>query len=87
METKNAYQKISNGELAKLLADKREALRALRFSAAGSRPKDSSEPAKLRKEIARIMTEFSARAITDKQHRVSETILDAADEAHIHTTT
>ncbi len=60
------YQDTSNGELAKLLSEKREALRALRFSSAGSRPKDSSEPARLRKEIARMMTEFSARSIKNR---------------------
>ncbi|HEX8946843.1 MAG TPA: 50S ribosomal protein L29 [Candidatus Paceibacterota bacterium] len=62
--TKNAttYTDKTNAELAKLLSDKREELRVLRFVAAGSRPKDTNEPKKLRKEIARIMTEFSARA-------------------------
>lgn len=50
---------MGRGELVKILTQKREALRALRFSTAGSRPKDSSEPRKLRKDIARIMTALS----------------------------
>ncbi len=64
MAKKINYTDRSNGELAKILSEKREALRVLRFAAAGSRPKDSSEPSKLRKEIARIMTNFSSRRNT-----------------------
>ena len=47
------------GELVKLLAEKREELRKLRFEAAGSRPKDSNSPAKARKDIARILTQLA----------------------------
>ncbi len=61
MTKKTSYTDTTNAELAKLLSEKREELRVLRFASAGSRPKDSSEPRKLRKEIARIMTAFSAR--------------------------
>jgi len=61
---KTNYHTMTNGELAKELAEKREALRAVRFSSAGSRPKDSSEPRKLRREIARILTKFSARRLS-----------------------
>ncbi len=61
MTKKISYINTTNAELAKLLSEKREELRALRFSSAGSRPKDSSGPRKLRKEIARIMTAFAAR--------------------------
>jgi len=43
-------------ELVKLLGEKREELRKLRFEAAGARPKDTNAPAKVRKDIARIMT-------------------------------
>ncbi|HFC10726.1 MAG TPA: 50S ribosomal protein L29 [Candidatus Kaiserbacteria bacterium] len=63
---KTTYTEKTNAELATILAEKREALRALRFTAAGSRPKDTSEPKKMRKEIARIMTEFSARTNATK---------------------
>lgn len=58
---KNTYHDMQNTELAKSLAEKREELRALRFSTAGTRPKDASVSMKLRKEIARILTEFSVR--------------------------
>ena len=51
----------NDGELRKLLTERREELRALRFTAAGARPKDSNAPAKVKKEIARILTELAAR--------------------------
>lgn len=51
----------NDGELRKLLTEKREELRSLRFTAAGARPKDSNAPGKVKKEIARILTELSAR--------------------------
>lgn len=47
-------------ELLALLIEKRETLRAMRFAAAGARPKDSTEPKKLRAEIARILTQLHA---------------------------
>lgn len=43
-------------ELTALLSEKRESLRAARFSAAGARAKDPSEGRKLRADIARILT-------------------------------
>jgi len=58
---KKTYHNILNTELSAQLAKKREELRALRFSTAGTRPKDTSTLPKLRKEIARILTEFSWR--------------------------
>ena len=64
---KNTYTNVSNGELVKLLSEKREELRVVRFAAAGSRPKDASVSAKLRKEIALILTEFSARTNARKR--------------------
>ncbi len=63
MKKKTNYTDKTNTELSKILSEKREELRVLRFTAAGSRPKDTSESQKLRKEIARIMTEFSSRRI------------------------
>jgi len=71
MTKKDTYQDTSNEQLSKLLSEKREELRVLRFSAAGSRPKDSSEPARLRKEVARIMTEFSTRSVKGHQLKVT----------------
>ena len=50
-------------ELMKLLVDTRETLRTERFSAAGARAKDSNAPHKLRKNIARVLTEQAARVL------------------------
>ena len=50
-------------ELDKLLTDTRETLRTERFSAAGARAKDSNSPRKLRKVIARVLTEQHARVV------------------------
>lgn len=49
-------------ELTKLLSEKREELRKLRFSTVSRSVKDTSEPKQLRADIARIMTEMGARA-------------------------
>ncbi len=54
---------LADGELTKLLAETRATLRTERFAAAGARPKDSNAPAKLRKTVARILTEQRARAL------------------------
>ena len=62
MATKTDYQAMNKEDLVKLLAEKREELRKLRFEAAGARPKDSNAPAKTRKEIARILTALKAHA-------------------------
>lgn len=56
MAKKISYTTKTVDELTKLLDEKRETLRALRFSSAGSRAKDTNEASKLRKDIARIMT-------------------------------
>lgn len=48
-------------ELTKLLKEKREELRGLRFAAAGARPKDSNSPKNARKQIARLLTEMGSR--------------------------
>lgn len=49
-------------DLMKLLAEKREELRTLRFGAVSRTVKDTTDPKKLRADIARIMTEMGARA-------------------------
>jgi len=53
----------SDQELVKLVADTREALRAERFAAAGARPKDPNAAGKMRKVIARALTEAHARKL------------------------
>jgi ribosomal protein L29 len=51
-------------ELTTMLAKEREELRNLRFSSAGSRPKDSAAPKKTRRQIARILTEMHAQKMS-----------------------
>ncbi len=46
----------------KLLKEKREELRGLRFAASGARAKDSSAPGKVRRDVARVLTELGNRA-------------------------
>lgn len=55
-------RKKNDGELNKLLTEKREALRKFRFDVTGTRIRNVREGRNLRKEIARILTEQSARA-------------------------
>lgn len=55
--------KQDTAELIKMVADKREALRADRFGAAGSRSRNVKAGREARKEIARILTELRAREI------------------------
>ena len=49
-------------ELVKLLIETRGALRTERFSAAGARAKDPNQHGRLRKTVARILTEQGRRA-------------------------
>ncbi len=58
---KISFKDHSPEELNKFVAEKREALRGLRFSASGSKNKNVKEASTLRKEIARALTESSAR--------------------------
>lgn len=62
MAKKEHMSKKTDQELSTLLAETRAKLRGERFSAAGSRPEDSDSPKKLRKEIARVLTERRSRA-------------------------
>lgn len=54
-------------ELQKILADKRESLRAFRFGGAGTRARNVREGRNLRKEIAQILTELRAREIASEK--------------------
>ena len=58
---KNPLKEKTPAELVKLLGEKREEQRALRFSSLGARPKDPDATKKLRKEIAQTMFEINAR--------------------------
>lgn len=56
---KKKAQPNTPAELIKLVADKREELRALRFNVAGSKNRDVKLQAKLRKDIARALTQLN----------------------------
>jgi ribosomal protein L29 len=77
MAKKISLKEKNQGELTALLSKQREELRALRFAAAGSRPKDSAAPKKTRREIARIMTELHTRK-TPNELVESEAVVEAA---------
>jgi len=61
MTKKESMTNKNDQELSGLLADTRATLRTERFSAAGARAKESNAPRKLRKTIARILTEQTKR--------------------------
>jgi len=61
MAKKTSLTEKNDAQLKEHLAKQREELRTLRFTAAGSRPKDTMALRKTRAEIARTMTEFHAR--------------------------
>lgn len=61
MAKKTSFKDKKPEELAKLLVEKREELRTLRFGAAGARAKDSAALGKTRKDIARLLTEQTAQ--------------------------
>lgn len=56
MTKESRYNGAEKAELEKAIADKREALRALRFNVAGSKNKNVKAARSLRKEIARVLT-------------------------------
>jgi len=62
MATKTSFKDKDVAELKKLLGEKREELRQVRFAGAGARVKDVNHAAKIRKDIARILTEMTAKA-------------------------
>lgn len=62
MTKKNTLLKHTTDELARLVADKREELRGLRFSLAGSKNRNVKLSRTLRKTIARGLTALRAQA-------------------------
>jgi ribosomal protein L29 len=60
MAKKTTYNGKSPEELRKLVADKREELRALRFNASGSKTRNVKAARMLRKEVARALTALTA---------------------------
>jgi len=63
MAKKTDLKKYSVEDLHKEIREKREALRSFRFGSAGSRSRNTREGRGLRKDVARLMTETSARRI------------------------
>lgn len=61
MAKKTDYKEKNEGELHKLLAEKRAELRKFRFENAGARSKDTQKNKNVRKDIARILTELNSR--------------------------
>ena len=62
MAKKELIKDKNTEELTKMLLEKQEELRKHRFEAAGARAKNPNILAVTRKEIARILTELTARA-------------------------
>jgi len=60
LKTKDIMTKTS-ADLAKLVAEKREALRIFRFGAAGAKTKNVKEGRAIRKDVARILTALNAK--------------------------
>jgi len=61
MAKKLSFKDMKPEEIQKTLGEKREELRTLRFAAAGARAKDPSAASKVRKDIARLLTEETAQ--------------------------
>lgn len=61
MAKKEKYHGTDAAALNKVVAEKREALRALRFSVAGSKNKDVKAARELRRDIARALTAQNAQ--------------------------
>ncbi len=64
MAKKESLKNHSVEDLNRLVAEKSEELRALRFSVAGSKNRNVKLGRTLRKNIARVLTEISARRST-----------------------
>ncbi len=60
MAKKLNYKTNTAEELTKIVHERREELRTLRFNVAGSKNRDVKQASKLRKEIARALTALTA---------------------------
>lgn len=56
----------TNEELARMLAEKRESLRAFRFGSAGAKSKNVKEGKATKKDVARILTALAVKVATKK---------------------
>ena len=61
MAKKLSFKEKDTAELKKLLAEKREELRQIRFAATGARTKDAYAATKARKDVARLLTEITIK--------------------------
>ncbi|MBC7836326.1 50S ribosomal protein L29 [Acetobacteraceae bacterium] len=61
MAKKTTLKTNTPEELQKFVEDKREALRVLSFAASGSKNRNVKEAKMLRKDVARALTEITAR--------------------------
>ncbi len=61
MAKKQSLKDHSVDDLNKIVTEKRETLRRLRFAVAGSKNRNVKEAATLRKAIARALTELNKR--------------------------
>jgi len=61
------FKKYSVEDLHKKIAEMREALRSFRFGGAGSRTRNVREGRTLKRDIARMMTELTARNIAESK--------------------
>lgn len=57
------FKTTGTEELMKMIAEKREMLRAFRFGGAGSRTRNVREGRGIRKDIARLLTEVNSRTL------------------------
>lgn len=57
------FSRISQGELQRILQEKREKLREFRFNLAGGKVKNVSEIRETKKDIARILTLLKQKMI------------------------
>ncbi len=62
MTKKTSLINHTHEELNKIVADKREELRALQFNASGSKNRNVKLARTLRKEVARALTQLNAKA-------------------------
>ncbi len=62
----SSLKEKKDSDLLKLLAQKREALREIRFGVAGSKSRNVREARSIRKDIARVLTEMGSRR--DQHH-------------------
>ncbi|HVV15146.1 MAG TPA: 50S ribosomal protein L29 [Candidatus Paceibacterota bacterium] len=67
MTKKNSLKNHNQDDLLKIVADKREELRGLRFSASGSKNRNVKLARTLRKDVARAMTELAAQKAAAKK--------------------